>query len=960
MERIPGTDRLLRGRCRRRRWWCVQWRGWVQRLAFLVGLSCWPALVLTAQEEEPAGRVHRDGFESVSPSWRISAETTETAQLRRHERTPTQVHSGRWAEYIQLDAIRRDERIFIEHALPPALVFEELTASVWVHSNRPGVKLGVRIVFPNQIDPRTNRPLTADLFGSEYTTPRRWQQLTCRTTETEVRKLVGRVRAQLARSVPAPDLNAHGLYVDRVVLSLAVAPGGYEFALDDLELGPLVEPTANGAPIVQVHWDEPFKPPLTLGDGRLLRDGQPFFPVVAPYHGEDPQLLRRLGFNVVWIPKFDDQALLTALGEAGLGAMAAPPVPELRSPETSSIESSSDAGLPPFSAETANILFWTLGCEIPATELRSVHAAAEAVRDADPYRRPIFADVTGNAREFHRSIDLLGLSRHSIHTSLSPTEYAAFLERAQQQALRSKPTFAWIFLEPNAANLANRPREAAPPVVEFEQVLMQMYAALGAGQKGLGFWKHTRLDDASPAGVERRNAVLIANLQLHLLRRWIAAGKVVDLAPVRLGEGTPPGPRGWNQTLLTRYNRLAADVRPPDALAGKVRAPVLRSDAGWLILPQWLEADAQYQPGAMTAQDVRLLLRGEEAPHAWIVTPTGVHPHEVTCNTQAAGGTEIRLARLEQCAAIVLTRDLALIEELRRETQQTRELAGPAYVELVQARLDRVQLIHAELQRLAPKPVQEGDFILAEAQRELRLAEKELHGGNFDAARLSAERVLRLTRLVMRAHWENAARSVAAPVSTPYTISFQTLPDFWRLMQSVGRGRPTADNLLPGGSFETWDNLLYPGGWSREVHDSAEQLRTAMELSSGGVSGRCLRLAAWAVDSRNPPLGLEAPPVRLASPPIPVYSGQIVHIRGQVRIEVPVTGDPDGLMVYDNLSGTVGALRWGSDAPRGRWLPFELLRPVQRSGDLQVTIELCGLGDVRVDELSVKTITPAE
>jgi hypothetical protein len=919
-----------------------------------------PVLMLSAQEVESPGRKHADGFESERPSWRISAETTETAQLRRHERTPTQVHSGQWAEFIQLDAIRREERIFLEHAVPPALVFEELTASVWVHSNRPGLKLGVRIVFPNQIDPRTNRPLTADLYGGEYTTPRRWQQLTCQTTETEVRKLVGRMRAQLARSIRASEFNAHGLYVDRVVLSLVVAPGGYEFALDDLELGPLVEPTANGAPIVQANWDEPIKPPLTLGDGRLLREGQPFFPIVVPYHGEDPQFLRQLGFNVVWIPQYDDRPLLEALAAAGLGAMAAPPVQELRPAEAAFSETGSDAGLPPFSSDTANILLWTLGCEIPATELRSVRAAAEAVRDADPYRRPIFADVTGNAREFHRTIDLLSLSRHSIHTSLSPVEYAAFLERTQHQALRGKPTFAWIFIEPNSANLANRPREAAPPLVEFEQVLMQVYAALGAGQKGLGFWTRARLDDESPAGIERRNAVLIANLQLYLLRRWISAGKVVDLAPVRLGEGTPPGPRGWNQTLLTRYNRLANDVRPPDALAGKVRAPVLRSDAGWLVLPQWLEADAQYQPGAMTAQDVRLLLRGEEAPHAWVVTPTGVHPHEVTCNTEAAGGTEIRLARLEQCAAIVLTRDLALIEELRRETQRTRELGGPAYVELAQARLDRVQLVHAELQRLAPKPVQEGDFVLAEAQRELRQAEKELHAGNFDGARLSAERVLRLTRLVMHAHWENAARTVASPVSTPYTISFQTLPDFWRLMQSVGRGRPSADNLLPGGHFENWDNILYPGGWSRETPGSTEQIRTALELSTGGVSGRCLRLAAWAVDSRNPPLALDAPPLRLSSPPLPVYSGQIVHIRGQVQIEVPVTGDPDGLRVYDNLSGTVGALRWGSDAPRGRWLPFELLRPVQRSGELQVTIELCGLGDVRLDELQVKTITPAE
>src|SRR5690606_28850495 len=124
---------------------------------------------------------------------------------------------------------------------------------------------------------------------------------------------------------------------------------------------------------------------------------------------------------------------------------------------------------------------------------------------------------------------------------------------------------------------------------------------------------------------------------------------------------------------------------------------------GWLMLPQWLDPEGQHQPGAMSANDVRILLRGEECPNAWHLSPTGISPAGLTCDTLAAGGTEVRLERFEQAAAIVLTQDPAVIEELRRETQLTRALAGPAYVAIARARLERVQAVHDELLSLAPR-----------------------------------------------------------------------------------------------------------------------------------------------------------------------------------------------------------------------------------------------------------------
>src|SRR5690606_27577383 len=107
---------------------------------------------------------------------------------------------------------------------------------------------------------------------------------------------------------------------------------------------------------------------------------------------------------------------------------------------------------------------------------------------------------------------------------------------------------------------------------------------------------------------------------------------------------------------------------------------------------------------------------------------------------------------------------------LRRETQLTRALAGPAYVAIARARLERVQAVHDELLSLAPRTDLQGrpvapdaDSQLAHARRELKAAESHLQDGNFNEARMASEYVLKLTRVVMRAHWEHAASRFSSP-----------------------------------------------------------------------------------------------------------------------------------------------------------------------------------------------------
>ncbi len=924
------------------------------------GLASWACLAIVwmvqlsdaAEEQASPSSRYQDSFESPRPSWRVSV-SAQGAQLRFQRRSQRIAHGGQQSEEIGIDVSRRGLQLYIEQEIPPAVVFDELTASLWVRCSRSEVRLGLRVVFPAHQDPQTGQPLTADLYGEAYDTPHRWQQLTCQTDRQSLSRFLVRVRSRYSDYLDGQPLNTQGMYVDRVVLFHELEPGAGQYFLDDLVVGPIISPNKKDSPRTVPSWEEPDEVPVTVGDDRIMLRGRPMVPLVIPYHGESLELIQQTACNLVWISDYGDASLLKALAEVGLGAMATPPAADVQpiAARQHGEETSSDyrVGLPAFTKESQNILFWNLGTSLPGEGLRDLRARAEAVRDADPLRRPIFIDVVNREREYARTADILGYSKHIIHTSTSPRDYVDFLEIKGRQSLRSRPTATWVQTEVSGANIDNRPSGATLPIVEPEQIWMQFYAALGSGIDMVGFWKQTPLDSEAPGADERLYALKIASLHARLLNRWVASGKVAEpSAPVRLSEHLSSQPSRKPSPFLSLWDQPAREEPPTPS----VRAPVLYSESGWLILPNWIGENAQYQPGPMTTEVLRVLIR-PKAIQAWEVTTTGIHPYQLR-TIDDARGTEIQLHRFDQRAAIVVAQNPKLIEELKREAAAIRQPAGEAWVALATAKLKRVQSVHDELQELEPAPIRGADFVLAEARRELRRATQALESKNYDAARLSSRRVLRLTRDVQRAHWNLAARTLFSPVTTPYSISFQTLPDFWRFQRRLERGE-AGENLLMGGGFENVATLNGPG-WEWDRPDLGDRYWNTLELAPGGVSGRALRLATLPLGQEDLPAILPEPPIKMITAPIPVYSGQIMKITGQLWIETPPSAHPDGLLIFDSLTGRVGALRWRRDPPIKQWIPFELFRPVHHSGELRVIIELNGLGDVRIDDLQVRAI----
>jgi hypothetical protein len=270
-------------------------------------------------------------------------------------------------------------------------------------------------------------------------------------------------------------------------------------------------------------------------------------------------------------------------------------------------------------------------------------------------------------------------------------------------------------------------------------------------------------------------------------------------------------------------------------------------------------------------------------------------------------------------------------------------------VELARLKFDRVAKVHEELQLLAP-PVPDGPQLLGRARLRLERAETALRGKDYHQARVHAGEAMQSLRILQRAHWDEAVRSLTAPVSSPYTLCFQTLPQHWKLIADFGRSRSQESrNLLPSGEFEDLDTLIAEG-WENEQH-VPDELRAKAELFPTGRSSRyALRLACEPAAGVTPPRYLERPAVTLTTPPVPARAGQVLHISGWIKVSQPITGHCDGLMIYDSLLGKPGALRFHQ---KSGWTKFEMLREPRESTDWALTMSLCGMGDVLIDDLQI-------
>ena len=319
-----------------------------------------------------------------------------------------------------------------------------------------------------------------------------------------------------------------------------------------------------------------------------------------------------------------------------------------------------------------------------------------------------------------------------------------------------------------------------------------------------------------------------------------------------------------------------------------------------------------------------------------------------------AGGIKIVLERFDQTAAILITSDQSVVEQLNRRISAMQDKSAAACVELSQLKLERVRQIDQQLQQLGVG-LPESKRLLEDAKQHAASADAALRQQHCQSARLHAADAMQLARILQRMHWEHAIKRLPSPVVSPYALCFQTLPAHWRLMRGVSeRSVAGAANKLPSGEFEDLDTLI-AAGWRHEQRAIAG-VQSAAELHPSAKQGQfSLRLAAQPAAGEQPPLSLNKIPVTAVSPPLTVHAGQVVRISGWVKLPQVVLGSLDGATIHDSLLGKTGA--WRVKVARD-WQRFELLRVVPESQELTVTISLHGLGELAIDDLQIAAFVP--
>ena len=896
-------------------------------------------------------------FDGPEASWQIEPRSQD-AQVAIHQRRRGKGRTG-GAEFIRINSARENTAVRFEHTLPAATVLDELEASLWVKSNHEGFSLALKINLPEVLDPETNTPRTLLIVGEQYKTPGQWQQLKCRTTDRAIRDQV-----RLQRALNQISGQPKKMYVDRVILDGQLPPGTTDLQLDDLALSPVVRfqtsnRTADATPIQQVNQTSDDTPldsrtriPVKFNLHRLEVSGRPFFPRIITYQKERPEVLAAAGINVAWVSDYEDKSVTGPLRRQGLWVTAAPPYAKGTDGEPLDSE---EASLLSFesNASTSAVLFWMLGARMTLDGRPRISSWTNQIRDADrKVKRPIAADVIDNERLTSRHVDLLGISRHAINSTFSLADYRDWMIQRRDQAWPDSFCWTWIQTEV-VPSLSESSRGLEPqyrPMLEPEQIRLQVYAALAAGCRGLGFWTTTPLDDDTPAARERLLTLTQLNLELELYKPWITSGGKPELVSFTLdtprsdSAGSIGRNRATDASTKFRDTKAALSKRPRE-----MQAAMFGSDRGALLLPMWLEENSQFVPGPLAARNVTIIVPGGgDTAAAWEITTTG-RLRNLDRET-AAGGVKITLPRLDQTTAILITSDPLLVEELNQKIAGIQEQSAHLLVELAKLKLDRIRQVDQALQNMdVGRP--DAWKLLGEARQHMDKAESALQLKQTDDARQQASEALQFGRFLQRNHWEHAIRTSPNTTTSPWAVSFQSLPEHWNLMRRLEKlgSLDAMENLLPSGEFEDIGTLVAEH-WKHQ-QTMLETVQSSAELYPVAKQGKSsLRLAASPIAREPNANSISNPPVTVVSPGVSVHAGQYVRVTGWAKIPTPIIGSIEGALIFDSLLGKSGAVRLKAVQD---WQRFELLRPVTETQEMTMTISLQGLGELLVDDLRI-------
>lgn len=875
------------------------------------------------------------------------------------------------AERITLEAGSGTAAYYLS-PLSPAPLIAEMKTAVPVKANLPGLQVFLSVVLPRARHPQTGEALTVIVPGGQYRVPGEWEWLTVSDVGPALEREIRTLRLQLRR-----DIDLREAYVDGVVLNLYGGPGTTDVLVGAVQLqgflplpgghqaqvvtgsvqnsentgtSPLASPSHGEiasrsiAPLLQrriqkdwlntplgskreVDWSavsgnnteiipaqHVTTPPVEMVGSVLRVDGRPFFPRAIEYQGEPFDVIQRLGFNTVWIRQPVEERLLLEARQQGLAVILRPDARLLGAAGNvqRTIGPSYDG-----------VLAWDMGMQMSPQEVEQLKSLAEQLRSVDPMaNRPIMAEPFTQLLAASRAVDLLLIGRNPCFGDLELTDYGMWLRSRPLLARPGTPVWVTVPTQPDRGVLSQWERWglSADQVdrIPADQIRLLTYLALTAGARGLLFHSQSSLSRTDDATRERCLALELLNRELEWIEPFLAAGQFLSMVP--------------------------SDQR-------EVIGALFRTDRARLLVPLWLGPRAQFVPGQSAADQVTFVVPGvPESNSAYLLLPNSLEPLE---GERVAGGMRVRIKEFGPTSLIVLTQDPTVLSFL---VGRARTL-GPRIVqlerELAEIAFRDVQRQHQVLMKYGPF-VPQADSWFRMAAQEMASADKAIAAGDYPAAFRHIHRAMRPTFLIRRVDWEAFAFSLGNIVSWPGATNFDALLAHLQWVDKLTDG-PWGQNRLPGGCFEDGGQITAMG-WQPYQHAISGVFAQAEVSPSAARSGSFgLLITVRATQPEREKALVESPPIWIESPPVAVQPGDWVCIEGWISIPKPITGSVDGLMVVDSLGGEVLARRISQTVG---WQPFRLYRRAGNEGQMRITFVMTGLGEVCLDDISVKVLAP--
>jgi hypothetical protein len=714
-----------------------------------------------------------------------------------------------------------------------------------------------------------------------------------------------------------------------------------------------------------------------VSPGVMTVRGEPFFFKAIRWSDTPLDVLKEAGFNTLC---FDAATRPEVLKEAAAkGFLVVPSVPLPDGPNSADMLASAVQRFMAYD----DVLFWDVGGGGLLQEKAAAAAqVARLVRDRDP-GRAIAVDVFDGFQAFRENVDMLGIHRWPLMTGVELGQYRDWL--SGRRNLAESNSFAWTWVQTHLPDwftslVYDRPGSGPgfnePIGPQPEQIRLLTYTAVGSGCRGLGFWSDRFLAD-SHTGQDRLLTLALLNKELKMIE----------------------------PLLLTSQAPQWIDTSVPEVKAAVFR-PLPQGGRGVLILPIWMGSGAQFVSGQGAFNNLTITLPLPQYLQVWEVLPGVVRP--VASATRGPGGMQITLKEFDLTSAIVCTSDVNLIVDFQVAERDNRRLAAQWAHDLAAAELKKVRAVHDRLDQVG-HGLSDGAGLLARAEKRLTQTEDLWDARRYGEAYLEAQRALRPLRILQRACWEEAmkdlrlasgaddertaprttrgqapadagrggaagappvapaptpqaARSTAveSAVSSPYAVSFYTLPRHWPFMEQIRASTPAA-NVLPGGDFEAPPGA-WPTGWLEEkitfpsdmVELTAERVA---ELPWEGQQCLRLRIVPKDKDPQRAPKALERTFLAVHTPAVRLPAGTLVRITGRVRLPGGIAASTDGALIYDSAGGEPLAIRLTAAEPK--WKQFTLYRKVPATGTINVTLALQGIGTAYFDDVKIEPLRPA-